>query len=555
MNLFYFLFFLLPPSWEFTGEISSATVIYDIIEANDGSLIASGSASSGSYRLWRSTDNGNTWSGVGPVTSSAFRSLLKTSGGSLFAGRDDGWLYRSNDNGANWVSVTDLGLSVFVLFQSSSGRLFAGTATDNAEIYYSDDGNTWNSIDLSGNLDVYCFAQFGTGRIVCGTNSNTVYISDNNGVSWNAAGTLTGASACYSLEVYGNDLYAGTNNSTGEVYKSIDFASSFTNLGDKLSYANVVYDILFRVDTMYLATGSTYGEIAKSLDFGNTFDYTRNLDGADAVYKVIDKSGTLYAGTGNVYGDVFRSADLTFYGDSVKLTGANTIEALAFYNNDLYAGTDNPTGEVYKSTDFASSFTNLGDNMPSASVVYDFLFYPYNFGSSLAIFAGTGPNGDVLMSDNTYGNSWINTGDLTSATYSYSLELKYFSPYANYMFCGTGNNGDVFRTTTALGTKEEFPKDKPPFFKADSFYIYRNSPSIGKNLSLVYHLPFSKKISFEIYNSAGKLVHRENYLSRKGTHFLLWPKSSKENHSDGVYFYTFKTGKNKRSQGKFILIK
>jgi len=453
LNLFFLLFLALPPSWELTGEIPEATSIYSIIEAQDGSLIAGGNASSGLYRLWRSTDNADTWTGVEPITAQSFRCLLRISTDTLFAGRSDGALYSSADNGVNWSFVIDFDRSVRALFETSGNVLLAGTETDTAEIFRStDEGITWTDINLPGNLDVYCFSELSTGRLVAGINSSTVYISDDNGVSWSTGGTLSGASNCYSLAVYGDSVFAGTDNSTGEVYLSDDFAVSFTNLGNNLTYASVVYDILFKVDTMYIGTGTTYGEIARSTDFGVSFDYTRNLDGASHVYKVTESSGgILYAATGISYGDVFRSADLTFPGDSAILTGAGTVEAIAFYGDSVYAGTNNATGEVYLSINFGSSFANLGNNMPTANVVYDFLFFIN--ASDTVLFAATGPQGDVLMSED-FANSWINTGDLAGATNAYSLMEKNLNPFTNYLFCGTANNGDIFRTTEVLAITE-----------------------------------------------------------------------------------------------------
>ncbi len=61
-------------------------------------------------------------------------------------------------------------------------------------------------------------------------------------------GTLQGASNCFTFKVYGNNLYAGTDNSNGELYLSTDFANSFINLGDKMPTANAIYDLMFVLD-------------------------------------------------------------------------------------------------------------------------------------------------------------------------------------------------------------------------------------------------------------------------------------------------------------------
>jgi hypothetical protein len=277
---------------------------------------------------------------------------------------------------------------------------------------------------------------------------------------------------------------------------------------------------------MYAGTGN-YGEVAKSVNFGQNFDYTRNADGASYVYKILEKSGKLYIATGG-YGDIFRSANLVPDYTIADLQGATNILTLEFYNNDLYAGTDNSSGEIYKSTDFAQSFTNLGDKMPTANAVYDLLFV------GQYLFAGTSPNGDVLMSED-FGNYWVNTGDLQNATYVYNLLYKSYQPYQYRIYAGTGQLGDVFRSTEFLGEGEQPPIPSKP---SDSLYtkifeIFPPSTFFKDKIEINFSHPLKKPLKIELFNALGEKIYE---TSMSYTYSLKISDDKIKNCGKGVYF-------------------
>lgn len=103
---------LQPPSWELTGDIPVAITSYDIVETSSGALLVGISEwTSGSHAIiYRSTDGGNTWTGV---------------------------CYPNLYGGSCWD-----------LEATPSGRVYASMNLSNGveqRIYYSDDdGQTWN---------------------------------------------------------------------------------------------------------------------------------------------------------------------------------------------------------------------------------------------------------------------------------------------------------------------------------------------------------------------------------------------------------------------------
>jgi len=177
--------------------------------------------------------------------------------------------------------------------------------------------------------------------------------------------------------------------------------------------------------------------------------------------------------------------------------------------------------------------------MPTAGAVYDFLFV------DSTLFAGTSPNGDVLMSTDL-GQSWVNTGDLSGASIVYSLSQKFNTPYQWYIFAGTAYNGDIFRTTRALGIEDQ----RPVFFDPDTnlqlLKVYRNF-SIFK---IKYNIPEDNRVYFKIINISGRLIYKSRL---KGKGQVLFPDKDIRGKS-GIYFY-FLDVNGKREKGKFVIIK
>ncbi len=179
--------------------------------------------------------------------------------------------------------------------------------------------------------------------------------------------------------------------------------------------------------------------------------------------------------------------------------------------------------------------------MPTANAVYDLLFV------SNYLFAATNPFGDVLMSQN-FGNSWTNTGDLTGATYAYSLIYKLNSPYQYHLFCGTGNNGDVFRSTQFLGEEESYPgKPTDKYIKNMEFIT---PPTFFKENIPIKFTSFSKDpLKIELYNSIGMKVYN---LSLPSTcSFTLGDEAIKKL-KDGIYYLKVYYGKNKTKTVRLI---
>jgi hypothetical protein len=113
---------------------------------------------------------------------------LASSGAYLFAGIPGGGVYRSSDNGASWseASVGLTNLNVHTLAASGT-TLFAGTLTtmidpsDNDTYRSTDNGASWMKLNTSFTL--LSLAVKGT-DLFAGTAGQGIYRSTDNGASW-----------------------------------------------------------------------------------------------------------------------------------------------------------------------------------------------------------------------------------------------------------------------------------------------------------------------------------------------------------------------------------
>lgn len=188
-------------------------------------MLVAGTYGSGAYL----TSDGINWSfSASGMTNTQIISLT-LSGGFLFAGSETGGIYRSSDNGGSWTPVNN-GLSNFAIhaLSSNDGKIFAGTSAGICRS--TDNGNNWSRISFSpvGNV-IYSLESFGN-SVMAGT-STGVYFSSDNGGNWqNVNSGISGAVYC--LLKIGNEIFAGTSSSG--IYKTTDNGGVWMNINSGL---------------------------------------------------------------------------------------------------------------------------------------------------------------------------------------------------------------------------------------------------------------------------------------------------------------------------------
>jgi PKD repeat protein len=334
-------------------------------------------------------------------------------------------LYRSNDAGQTWA------------LQSDTPNILS--STENGSSLY---GQAWYDMVLAAsheNPDIV---------IVGGVN---LWDSDDGGVSWSlnsywqypGGGGINYVHAdIHHLEFIGTQLWCGTD---GGIYRSVNNASSFSNLSSGLSIgqfyrigpyaqsseiilggtqdngANILVDgqwthihggdgmemIIDPNNSDILYLGTQYGDFYKSIDGGNTFDWAASgitEDGAWTTPLIMSpvNSNVLYAG----YENVWRSLD---GGDSwVKISDFNNEQLRSLSMglidpNTIYAASYET---LYKTNNAGSDWTNLSFLLPDeaiSSITVD----PLDVDRVWVSFSGF-ENGEKVYYTENGGTTWAN---------------------------------------------------------------------------------------------------------------------------------------------------
>jgi hypothetical protein len=109
--------------------------------------------------VFLSSDRGTSWSAANSGMTNAHIYSLVFSGTNLFAGTDSGKVYRSTNNGATWTSVRVATYAMYALAVSGT-VLFAGSVGIESVYRSTDNGTNWQGIGLSA--DVRALAVSGT---------------------------------------------------------------------------------------------------------------------------------------------------------------------------------------------------------------------------------------------------------------------------------------------------------------------------------------------------------------------------------------------------------
>jgi photosystem II stability/assembly factor-like uncharacterized protein len=183
------------------------------IERESGGNILAGTGGSG---LYRSTDDGNSWSYVGLMNTN-IKSLLADVSGTIFVGTENSGIYRSTDSGTSWSFV---GLPNTTITSMSGLTVTILAGTNNGVYKSSDNGISWAYAGLNGrNIQDLLIGP--SGDIYVAIGGSGVYRSSNGGQPWTPLTSGLNHLDVTSLAI-DNDgyLYAGTNG--GGVYKSIN---------------------------------------------------------------------------------------------------------------------------------------------------------------------------------------------------------------------------------------------------------------------------------------------------------------------------------------------
>jgi uncharacterized protein (TIGR03437 family) len=372
--------------------------------------------------VYRSTDNGATWTPVNNGLTNLAISTLAVSGTTVFAGSDGG-VYRSTDNGSNWIQVnnglTNKGVPALAVSETA---LFAGTY-DGGVYRTTDNGLNWTQVNNGlASTDVRALAVIGT-TIFAGTNGGGVYRTTNNGANWTQANIGLTRSFIQVLMVSGTTLYAGT--AGGGVYRSTGNGANWTEVNGSLLSTHV-YALAVSGTTVF--AGTVDGGIYRTTDDGAGWTQVNNGQPYLDVRALMVVGATIFAGTngGGVYRSTNNGANWAQVNNGIT---RNFVNALEIGGTTLFAGTT--TGGVFRTVDNGVNWTQVNNGLTNLYV------------RSLAvvgttIFAGT--DGGVYRSTDN-GDNWLQVNNgLTNST------VNALAVSGTTLYAGT-NGGGIYRST------------------------------------------------------------------------------------------------------------
>lgn len=228
-----------------------------------------------------------------------------------------------------------------------------------------------------------------SGNLFVGT-GNGVFISSNNGQTWNAANAgierkhisaLAGNSTTLFAAAYGSGVYSSTNNGANWTLKNnglTDFYISSLSASDSGIYAGTSSGVFF------------------SSDNGNSWSLTNNgIPATYVIYSFIQTGDTVLAGSYGfgLYRSINNGGAWTSVGNGFP---ANSfVYAMIADGSTIYAGTNSG---IYKSTDNGNSWFSSNSGFPASMWAKSFAVKPGY------IFAGTYSEGVFVSADG--GNSW-----------------------------------------------------------------------------------------------------------------------------------------------------
>lgn len=301
---------------------TQCTDVWDLIELDNGRILAGVRHSGGNSPVWYSDDDGDSWTSVdvgGSVTIDDVYCFADLGDGNAVCGTEptaSNYLaYISDDYGGTWVKCTTSFTSI-EYFRSmcllDSGRILGGgSGTNSARMWYSDDGgDTWTQAGAFSTTtdEVQCIIDLGDGVVLCGisgsgSSEGEVHKSEDYGLTWIKV-LDPGIEWCPCLVDLNNGvILAGfsqsSSGSASKLYRSVDNGDTWTEISP---FDNTWYgiDCFLRLNNGAVLCGlhgyPGPGAIALSMDKGLTWE--KAVDVVQSPYPIYSVRCMLYRGNG-----------------------------------------------------------------------------------------------------------------------------------------------------------------------------------------------------------------------------------------------------------------
>ena len=219
--------------------------------------------------IFRSSDNGNSWSKVHAFPFYMSENTLTSHGSYLFIATSSNGVWRSSDNGISWTEAnTGFPYNIYPVenIVVSGQYLICGAY----RLYRSSNyGNNWDSCTngMAVPLSIYRLSVFGN-KVYAGTTKGA-YVSTNNGGDWTSINNGISTQSVLKISSDGTSLYAGASNG---VYKSTNQGAQWFAINNGLP-STWFYDVIY--DGTYLLA-TTLSGMYRSSNAGQNWEGCNN---------------------------------------------------------------------------------------------------------------------------------------------------------------------------------------------------------------------------------------------------------------------------------------
>jgi len=408
------------------------------------------------------------YAGIGRVSAIAFH---PSDANTVFIGTPGGGLWRSTNNGETWTPLTDnilshLGISGIVIHPTSPNIMYISTGDPHGYNTYSlgvlkstDGGLTWNTTGLNWAVNNFLIIRK---LIIDPDDSNTLFVASNIGIyrttnqgtNWSQVATGDYFDIVAHPNASTNTFYASTssqvlrstNNGTGFSSVHTVSGSGRINLAVTAANANYIYALSAK------SSDGGYNGLYRSTDSGNSFNtqsttpnilgYESNASdaGGQGWYDLCITadpllSNTVYVGGVNIWKSSDGGGNWTLNTFWYNIIGYPTVHAdkhvFVWQNNTtLWNGND---GGIYRTSNGGSTWTDKSNTLVHSQI--------YRIGASQSdnkVVAGLQDNGTKMRST---AGIWADVlgGD--------GMECNIHPTNSNIQY-GCIQNGALHRTTT-----------------------------------------------------------------------------------------------------------
>lgn len=238
-----------------------------------------------------------------------------------------------------------------------NNKLFAGT-NGNGVFMSGNQGSSWNDVSSDlGNKYVWAIVSSGS-SLFCGTDGGGVYLSLTSGSNWKPANDGLGNTNIFNLGIDGSNLFALTDNNG--VYRSI-LGTNWENINDGMIVHNM-YAITISDSKVYI--GGENGGLYMSTNNGNSWNGLNPGTIVSTINAILIKQNKIFVGTS--FG-VLVSENQGLIWTRINTGLSNTdITSLILKDNLIIAGTRG--GGIFATANDGQSWRSFNEGLDNLNI-------------------------------------------------------------------------------------------------------------------------------------------------------------------------------------------